>query len=158
MAAALSSYTVVVPGRVLPGRVVPGRVLPDRFVPGHTAGPARRVDNRPSTQVFLRRRLLVAVVFIAVFVALTIGAGSVLANRGGAPASTSAVRPAPSSVVQSSVVQSSVVQSYVVQPGDTVWSIAEQLRGGASQVDYVDALVSVLGDASLQVGQVITLP
>ena len=153
MAAALSSYTVVVPGRVLPGRVVPGRVLPDRFVPGHTAGPARRVDNRPSTQVFLRRRLLVAVVFIAVFVALTIGAGSVLANRGGAPASTSAVRPATSSVVRSSV-----VQSYVVQPGDTVWSIAEQLRGGASQVDYVDALVSVLGDASLQVGQVITLP
>ncbi len=133
MAAALSSYTVVVPGRVVPGR----------FSPGHVAGPARRVDNRPSTQVFLRRRLLVAVVFMAVFVALTIGAGSVLANRGGAPASTSAVRPA---------------TTYVVQPGDTVWSIAEHLHGGASQVDYVDALVSAIGDASLQVGQVITLP
>ena len=133
MAAALSSYTVVVPGRVRPARLSRGRV----------AGPARRVDNRPSTQVFLRRRLLVALVFIAVFVALTIGAGSVLANRGGAPASISAVRPA---------------TTYIVQPGDTVWSIAEQLRGGATQVDYVDALVGVLGNASLQVGQVIPLP
>lgn len=128
MAAALSSYTVV---------------MPSRFAPGHAAGPARRVDNRPSTQVFLRRRLLVALVFIAVFVALTIGAGSVLANHGGAPASTSVVRPA---------------ITYVVQPGDTVWSIAEQMHGGASQVDYVDALVGVLGGASLQVGQVIPLP
>ena len=133
MAAALSSYTVV---------------LPARLSPGHAAGPARRVDNRPSTQVFLRRRVLVALVFIAVFVALTIGAGSVLANRGGAPASTSAVRPAPPSTSS----------TYVVQPGDTLWSIAESVRGGASQIDYVDALVSVLGGASLQVGQVITLP
>ena len=138
MAAALSSYTVV-----LPVRVRSAHVLPARLSPGHVVGPARRVDNRPSTQVFLRRRLLVAIVFIAVFIALTIGAGSVLASRGGAPASISAVRPA---------------ITYVVQSGDTVWSIAEQLRGGASQVDYVDALVSALGDASLQVGQVITLP
>ena len=133
MAAALSSYTVVVPARILPARVSRG----------HVAGPARRVDNRPSTQVFLRRRVVVAFVFIAVFVALTFGAGSVLANRGGAPASTSAVRPA---------------TSYVVQPGDTVWSISERLRGESTQIDYVDALVSVLGGASLQVGQVITLP
>ena len=138
MAATLSSYTVELPARGLLARVQPARLSP-----GHVAGPARRVDNRPSTQVFLRRRVLVALVFIAVFVALTIGAGSVLANRGGAPASTSAVRPA---------------ISYVVQPGDTVWSISENLRGGASQSDYVDALVSALGGASLQVGQVITLP
>ena len=143
MAAALSSYTVVVPAHVLPARVLLARVQPARLSPGHVAGPARRVDNRPSTQVFLRRRVLVALVFIFVFVALTIGAGSVLANRGGAPASTSAVRPA---------------ISYVVQPGDTVWSISENLRGGTSQADYVDALVSALGGASLQVGQVITLP
>ena len=128
MSAALSPYTVV---------------MLARLSPGHVAGPARRVDNRPTSHVFLRRRLLVALVFIAVFVALTIGAGSVLANRGGAPASTSAVRPA---------------ATYIVQPGDTLWSIAEQLRNGATQVDYVDALVSALGTASLQVGQVITLP
>lgn len=128
MAAALSSYTVIVPSRL---------------ARGHAAGPARRADNRPSTHVFVRRRVLVAVVFVAMFVAFTIGAGSVLANRGGAPASTSAVRPA---------------STYVVQPGDTVWSIADQLRGGASQVDYVDALVASLGGASLQVGQLITLP
>ncbi len=138
MAAALNSYTVVVPARVLPARVLPAGISR-----GHAAGPARRVDNRPSTQVFVRRRVLVAVVFIGMFIAFTIGASNVLANRGGAPASTSAVRPA---------------STYVVQPGDTVWSIADQLRGGASQVDYVDALVASIGSASLQVGQLITLP
>jgi LysM repeat protein len=82
-------------------------------------------------------------VFIAVVIALWVGAGSVLANRGGAPASTSAVRPA---------------STYVVQPGDTLWSIAQRFHGQSSQVGYVDALVSVVGDAALQVGQVIALP
>ena len=138
MAAALSSYTVV-----LPARFDPSHVAARHVAAGHVAGPARRVDNRPSTQVFLRRRLLVAVVFIAASVALSVGAGSVLANRGGAPASTSAVRPA---------------ITYVVQPGDTVWAIAQQFHGSASHVNYVDALVRALGGASLQVGQVITLP
>jgi LysM repeat protein len=71
------------------------------------------------------------------------GAGNVLANRGGAPASAAAVRPA---------------STYVVQPGDTLWSIAAANHGEASQSTYVDALVSVNGGASLQVGQVITLP
>ena len=133
MAAALSSYTVVVPAR---------------WTPGHVAGPARRVDNRPTTQVFLRRRLLVGVVFVVAFIALTIGAGSALANRGGAPASISAVRPA----------TTYTATTYIVQSGDTVWSIAERVRGAASQADYVDALVSAIGGASLQVGQVISLP
>lgn len=72
MSATLASYTVVVPARLR----------------------AAVAEQRPATQVFVRRRLMVAMVFIAVVVALSVGAGSVLANRGGAPASTSAVRPA----------------------------------------------------------------
>jgi len=111
-------------------------------LPGRFGGSAER-EARPTAQVFIRRRLLVALVFIAVVVALWVGAGSVLANRGGDPASTSAVRPA---------------STYVVQPGDTLWSIAQRFHGSASQVGYVDALVSAVGEGPLQVGQVITLP
>ncbi|MEQ1699969.1 MAG: LysM domain-containing protein [Ilumatobacteraceae bacterium] len=123
MAATVAPYTVVVPARVARRQA---------------AAPAR-----PSTQVYVRRRLLVSLVFVAVVVALVAGAGNVLANRGGAPASAAAVRPA---------------STYVVQPGDTLWSIAEANHGSTSQSTYVDALVAVNGGATLQVGQVITLP
>ena len=78
----------------------------------------------------------------------TVGGGSVLANRGGAPASTSAVRPA----------SVSSAASYVVQPGDTIWSIAQRFHGEGSQMRYVDALVAINGGSALQVGQVMTLP
>lgn len=122
MAATLVPYTVIMPARF---------------------GSVARDETRPTTRLFVRRRLLVSIVLVAVVVALWVGAGSVLANRGGAPASTSAVRPA---------------TTYVVQPGDTMWSIASQFHGDASQVGYVDALVAVNGGASLQVGQVMTLP
>ena len=126
MAATVAPYTVVVPARVA------------RRQAGSPALPAR-----PSTQVYVRRRLLVSLVFVAVVVALVAGAGNVLANRGSAPASAAAVRPA---------------TSYVVQPGDTLWSIAQANHGSAPQSTYVDALVAINGGASLQVGQVITLP
>ena len=122
MSATLASYTVVVPARLRAAAVA---------------------EQRPATQVFVRRRLMVAMVFIAVVVALSVGAGSVLANRGGAPASTSAVRPA---------------TTYVVQPGDTIWSIAQRFHGEGSQMRYVDALVAINGGSALQVGQVMTLP
>jgi len=122
MTATFAPYTVIVPARL---------------------GDGRARTEQPSTQVFVRRRLLVAFVFIAIVGALWVGGGSVLANRGGAPASTSAVRPA---------------TTYVVQPGDTIWSIAQQFRGGASQVEYVDVLIVSSGGSELQVGQVLTLP
>ena len=127
MSATLASYTVVVPARLCAAAVA---------------------EQRPATQVFVRRRLMVAMVFIAVVVALSVGAGSVLANRGGAPASTSAVRPA----------SVSSAASYVVQPGDTIWSIAQRFHGEGSQMRYVDALVAINGGSALQVGQVMTLP
>ena len=103
-----------------------------------------------TTTIYVRRRLVVALVALAVVLAVMVGAGNVLANRGGAPASTSAVRPA-SAVA-------TLGGTYVVQPGDTMWSITAAVHGGDVPVAYVDALVAANGGATLQVGQVISLP
>jgi LysM repeat protein len=83
-------------------------------------------------------------VFLVSFaLALLIGASQVLANRGGDPASTPAVRPA---------------TEYVVQPGDTMWSLAERFHGSFARSGYLDRLLDANGGPALQVGQVLTLP
>src|SRR5262245_22453822 len=98
---------------------------------------------RPSTTVYIRRRLLAGALAIAIAVVGWAGAGNVLANREGVPASTLTVRPE---------------SSYVVRSGDTMWSIADRFRGDAGQLDYVDALIAANGGSELQVGQRIQLP
>ncbi len=105
--------------------------------------PPRLAEPRPTTQVYVRRRLLVGLVVVAVVLGVWFGAGNVLANRSGAPASSAAVRPA---------------IAYVVQPGDTLWSIAERHHGAIDQAEYVDLLVRRNGGATIQVGQSVTLP
>ncbi len=105
--------------------------------------PARLVEPRPTAQVYVRRRLLAGLVVLTVVLGVWFGADSVLAYPGGAPASSAAVRPA---------------STYVVQPGDTLWSIAERYHGATDQAGYVDLLVRRNGGATIQVGQSITLP
>ncbi len=98
---------------------------------------------RRASHVYLRRRIVVASVFFSLLAALGVGAGNVLANRGGAPASASAVRQA---------------NIYIVQPGDTMYSIAEEYRDGADLMPFVDDLIALNGGVTLQVGQLVTLP
>ena len=100
-------------------------------------------QNRRPNHVYIRRRIVVASVLFSLLAALGVGAGNVLANRGGAPASASAVRQA---------------NTYLVQPGDTMYSIAESYRNGADLMHFVDDLIALNGGASLQVGQQISLP
>jgi LysM repeat protein len=116
---------------------------------GHRSGrPAgvmvRPVAARPAPQIYIRRRVLAAVIALAIVLLVGLGAGTVVANRGAAPASGSSVRPA--------------IATYVVHHGDTMWSIAASHHGQLSQSDYVDLLVQANGGASLQVGQQIVLP
>ena len=121
-------------------------------LPGHLA------HSVPTTQVYIRRRLLVLAVLVAVVAVVWLGAGSVRATRDGEPAAPSAGRPAVSSAAVSSAAVSSAAGSYMVQPGDTLWSIAAQHHGKADQADYVDALVQRNGGTIVQVGQVLALP
>ena len=103
----------------------------------------QQVSARRPNHVYVRRRIVVASVFLSVLAALGVGAGNVLANRGGAPASASAVRQA---------------NTYLVQPGDTMYSIAEAYRDGADLMHFVDDLIALNGGVTLQIGQQISLP
>ena len=58
-------------------------VIPGQFGEFHSA-----------SQVYARRRLMVVLTMAAIVLVLLVGAGHVVANRGGAPASASAIRPA----------------------------------------------------------------
>jgi LysM repeat protein len=94
-------------------------------------------------RVFLRRRLMVLGVVVFVLALALFGAGQVLANRGGDPASTPTVRPA---------------TAYIVQPGDTLWSLAATFHGPWSQSAYLDRLIDDNGGSQLAVGQLVELP
>ena len=124
-------------------------VIPRQFVIPEQFG-----ELRSGLPVYARRRLMVILCLIAIVLVLLVGAGHVVANRGGAPASASAIRPATVSV-QGSPENANV---YIVQAGDTLWSIGERFHGQAALGEYVDALVSANGGTVLQVAQAITLP
>ena len=124
-------------------------VIPDQF-----AVPRQFGAFRSGLPVYARRRLMVMLCLVAIVLVLLVGAGHVVANRGGAPASASAIRPATASV-QGSPDDANV---YIVQTGDTLWSIGERFHGQAALAEYVDALVSANGGTVLQVAQAITLP
>lgn len=131
--------------------------------------------RRPAHAVYVRRRLLVGLVVIGLFTVLGVSAHSVLADRGGVPASTSVIRPVAGPVqlaaaaaravspqgvaaVPTPAVGVAAGVQYLVQPGDTLWSLGELFHGRRSVGDYVDALVVANGGASVQVGQLLTLP
>ena len=116
--------------------------------------PARFGEYRHSSQIYARRRLMVMLIVAAIVLVLLVGAGQVVANRGGAPASASAIRPV-SAAPSGAAVAANV---YIVQAGDTLWSIGQRFHGRTALADYVDDLVSANGGTNLQVAQALALP
>lgn len=121
-------------------------------------------NSRPSHVVYVRRRLVVGLVLLLLGTLALLGVRTMLADRGGVPASTLAIRPAsalaqpeaaPAVATPTSVAVAAV---YVVRSGDTIWSVAEARHGGRSIGDYVEALIDSNGGTSLQVGQQLVLP
>jgi LysM repeat protein len=138
--------------------VVPNRIGSD-WVGSRAAGPTTRAISRPTPQIYVRRRLVVALVLVTVVVSLWMGVGAVLASRGGVPASAPTVRPVQAPAAAGlSATATEASSTYTVQPGDTLWSIAQSLPGDASLAETVNDLVDLNGGASLEVGQVIVLP
>ena len=96
----------------------------------------------------LRRAVAAAIVVIVIALVAIAASASVgaLLDVDGRPAAASDVAAAP------------IVRIHVAQPGDTLWSIAEQYRGDVGQGRFVDALIAVNGGTSIQAGQAIRLP
>ena len=120
--------------------------------------------GRPAHSVYMRRRLAVGLLLAAAVGVLGVSANTVLANRGGVPASTSTVRPAnvalaPSALpVAMPVVVPSPAITYIVQPGDSIWQLAAQFHGTHGFNNYVDSLIAANGGTVLQPGQLLVLP
>ena len=127
----------------------------------------------PAHAVYMRRRLVVALVALGLIIGIGVSARAVLADRGGVPASTPAIRSAtieaasgPASVAAASSAAAAVAApaavvsgiQYIIQPGDTLWSLAERFHATKGIASYVDDLVEANGGATIQPGQLITLP
>lgn len=129
----------------------------------------------PVHAVYVRRRLLVALLALGLIAAIGVSARAVLADRGGVPASTPAIRSANADVASSQAAPTGAASGtgaaaasppaatavgvqYIVQPGDSLWSLAERFHSTTALSTYVDDLVDANGGASIQAGQLITLP
>jgi Tfp pilus assembly protein FimV len=115
--------------------------------------PGQFGEHRHVAPTYARRRLTALLTVVATALVLLLGAGHVVANRGGAPASAPAIRPATAAATASAA-----PAVYVVRSGDTLWSIGQRFHGQISLSDYVDALIDLNGGTRLQVSQAITLP
>ena len=91
-----------------------------------------------------RRRVRVLLVLALVVVALAWAAARTESALGSVPASAPERRPVPS--------------TYLVQPGDTLWTIARQLKPEGDVRPVVHKLADLNGGAELEVGQVLALP
>ena len=121
----------------------------------------------PVHAVYVRRRMLVVLVALGLMAAIGLSARAVLADRGGVPASTPAIRsanpdaaPSPAAAAPVSAPAAAIAPGiqYIIQPGDSLWSLAERFHATKSLSSYVDDLVEANGGASIQPGQLITLP
>ncbi len=92
---------------------------------------------------FVRRRIGAVAFVTALAISVGVAVDDGLADRGGDPASTSAVGRS---------------STYVVQPGDTMWAIAQRLNPGGDLTGYVDALMSLNGGSVIVAGQQLRLP
>jgi hypothetical protein len=113
---------------------------------GYRADPTIRPRPRSSTATYWRRRVAAAALAV-VIVLVAAQAGGAL---GDSPLAVSERRPATSSY--------SGTTRYVVEPGDSLWSIAEELRPGEDPRPVVDALAEARGDAPLIPGETIVWP
>ncbi len=99
-----------------------------------------------SQATYRRRRAVVGTAAAFVFAVGIVTTHDVLVGSGGVPASAAVNQPA-------------LVRSVITaQPGDTMWSIAQERRGAVGIRTFVDKLVDLNGGPSLEAGQQVIIP
>ena len=113
-----------------------------------TLYPSDLIPSDAHVNYAVRRAVAAALaVIVLALVALAASASiGALLDVDGRPASASDAVAAP------------IVRIHVAQPGDTLWSIAQQYRGDVAHGRYVDALIDVNGGTAIQAGQAVRLP
>ena len=124
-------------------RVLPG--CPATARAGHLPQFPRAVDRRAAT---LRRRILVGLALSLL----------VLAMWGRITGSGPLGGLAPTPSYRATAWEPVSAMHYVVQPGDTLWSIAEQLAPRSDPRPLVDRLAAAHGGAALVAGERLSLP
>ncbi len=103
-------------------------------------------DRQPNYAI---RRAVAGLVAVVAFAVVAVAASAVvgaLLDVDGRPAAASDLGAAP------------VPRLHVAQPGDTLWSIAEQYRGDVDRARFVDALIDLNDGTAIQAGQAVRLP
>jgi nucleoid-associated protein YgaU len=104
--------------------------------------------GRPTAATFWRRRFAAAVVTLAIVVpAVSLAAPAGRALGGSSLAAPERHPTAPDSLTR-----------VVVEPGDTLWSIAEQLVDGGDPRPVVDALAEARGTTVVVPGETVVWP
>jgi len=129
--------------------VVEGENEPARRGGGQAARDARLGQLRLTRRGRVVVALLVALVLAALSLGLALASSQASASTGagaGAGAASAALAGSP--------------QTVVVQPGDTLWSIAQQVAPNADPRGVVDAIIAAnhLASASVQAGQQLVMP
>ncbi len=100
-----------------------------------------------------RRVGAAAAAVVAVITMFTLFNG-VLASFSGQPAEAAGAQPAELSISSAE----SAASTHVARSGDSLWSIADQHRGAVDRDRYLDALIRLNGDTSIEIGQAVVLP
>ena len=130
--------------RPQPTTVPPGPRLPQR--PALRAIEGGRAPARVAQQALYRRRRLVALLLVALLAAaLVLLANAVVVRTAGDGS-------------PHTVAGTSEAAVHVVQPGETLWSIAQDLRGSNDVRLVVDRLIDLNGRAPLVEGERLQLP
>jgi hypothetical protein len=132
------------------------RVLPGGRQAARAHARSLRPSGRLHPSVYQRRRLgvLVAAITIAAVAYLAlVGLGALLSPHSAGAAAAGAKADVPASAASAAAAPSvSVGSVYVVQPGDTLWSIARQLKPGGDIRPLVDELADRAGSGPLVAG------
>jgi hypothetical protein len=114
-----------------------GVIMAAVIVPSHIAD---ETTARPTARVYAVRRLVAAGLVLALLFVV-----------GQMVSSSMTASPARPSTSQGSSV-------HVVQPGESLWSIAQQERPHANMARLVDELLRLNGSSTIRVGQELILP